>query len=105
MVRGDTRQYLDRHPGPEDVAIVIEVSDTTLGRDRTIKKRTYARAGIPVYWIVNLVEGQVEVYDRPSGDSEQPDYGQMLIYGRSAVLLLVIEGIAIGAIDVDTILP
>ena len=105
VVRGDTRQYLDRHPGPEDVAIVIEVSDTTLGRDRTIKKRTYARAGIPVYWIVNLVEGQVEVYDRPSGDSEQPDYGQMLIYGRSAVLLLVIEGIAIGAIDVDTILP
>ncbi|MEO6861262.1 MAG: Uma2 family endonuclease [Microcoleus sp.] len=105
VVRGDTRQYLDRHPGAEDVAIVIEVSDTTLGRDRTIKKRTYARAGIPVYWIVNLVEGQVEVYDRPLGDSEQPDYRQMLIYGRSAVIPIIIEGIEIGAIDVDALLP
>ncbi|PSB26300.1 Uma2 family endonuclease [filamentous cyanobacterium Phorm 46] len=112
VVRGDTRQYLDRHPGAEDVAIVIEVSDTTLGRvgealeeDRTIKKRTYARAGIPVYWIVNLVEAQVEVYDRPSGDSEQPDYGQMLIYGRSTVLPIAIAGVTIGAIDVDALLP
>jgi len=105
VVRGDTRQYLDRHPGAEDVAIVIEVSDTTLGRDRTIKKRTYARAGIPVYWIVNLVEAQVEVYDRPSGDSEHPDYGQMLIYGRSTVLPIAIAGVTIGAIDVDALLP
>ncbi|PSB45600.1 Uma2 family endonuclease [filamentous cyanobacterium Phorm 6] len=112
VVRGDTRQYLDRHPGAEDVAIVIEVSDTTLGRvgealeeDRTIKKRTYARAGIPVYWIVNLVEAQVEVYDRPLGDSEQPDYGQMLIYGRSTVLPIAIAGVTIGAIDVDALLP
>ena len=105
VVRGDTRQYLERHPGAEDVAIVIEVSDTTLGRDRTIKKRTYARAGIPVYWIVNLVEAQVEVYDRPSGDSEHPDYGQMLIYGRSTVLPIAIAGVTIGAIDVDALLP
>lgn len=50
VVRGDTRQYLDRHPGAEDIALVVEVSDTTLQRDRSLKKRIYARAGIPIYW-------------------------------------------------------
>lgn len=39
VIRGDTQQYLDRHPGAEDIAMVIEVSDTTLRRDRTVKKR------------------------------------------------------------------
>jgi Uma2 family endonuclease len=69
VVRGDTRQYLDRHPGAEDIALIIEVSDTTLQRDRTVKKRIYARAGISIYWIVNLVEGLVEVYSQPKRGS------------------------------------
>lgn len=74
VVRGDTRQYLDRHPGAADIGIVIEVSDPTLQRDRTVKKRIYARAGIAIYWIVNLVEEQVEVYSQPLVEVEQPDY-------------------------------
>jgi hypothetical protein len=69
VVRGDTQQYLDRHPGAEDIALIIEVSDTTLQRDRTVKKRIYARAGISIYWIVNLVEEQVEVYSQPKRGS------------------------------------
>ena len=61
VVRGETRQYLDRHPGPQDVALIIEVADTTLQRDRVLKQRIYAAAGIPVYWIVNLLDNQLEV--------------------------------------------
>ena len=105
VVRGDTRQYLDRHPGAEDIAMVIEVSDTTLQRDRTIKKRIYARAGIAIYWIVNLVEEQVEVYSQPIVDVEQPDYSQRFDFGRSAVIPIMIEGIEIGAIAVNSLLP
>lgn len=105
VVRGDTRQYLDRHPGAEDIALIIEVSDTTLQRDRTIKKRIYARAGIAIYWIVNLVEEQVEVYSQPIVEVEQPDYTQRLDYGRSAVISVIIEGVEIGAIDVNSLLP
>ena len=104
VVRGDTRQYLDRHPGAEDIGIVIEVSDTTLQRDRTVKKRIYARAGIAIYWIVNLVEEQVEVYSQPIVEVEQPDYSQRLDFGRSAVVPIMIEGIEIGAIAVDALL-
>ena len=48
IVRGDTRQYLNRHPGAQDLALVVEVADTSLQRDRTSKKRLYARVGIPV---------------------------------------------------------
>ncbi|MEG3921807.1 Uma2 family endonuclease [Microcoleus sp. POL10_C6] len=104
VVRGDTRQYLDRHPGAEDIALIIEVSDTTLQRDRTVKKRIYARAGISIYWIVNLVEEQVEVYSQPIAEVEQPDYSQRLDFGRSAVIP-IIEGIEIGAIAVNSLLP
>ena len=105
VVRGDTRQYLDRHPSAEDIALIIEVSDTTLERDRTVKKRIYARAGISIYWIVNLVEEQVEVYSQPLVEVEQPDYSQRLDFGRSAVIPIIIEGIEIGAIAVDALLP
>ena len=105
VVRGDTRQYLDRHPGAEDIAMVIEVSDTTLQRDRTIKKRIYARAGIAIYWIVNLVEEQVEVYSQPIVDVEQPDYSQRLDFGRSAVIPIMIAGREICAIAVNSLLP
>ncbi|WP_445246424.1 Uma2 family endonuclease [Microcoleus sp. OTE_8_concoct_300] len=105
VVRGDTRQYLDRHPGAGDIALIIEVSDTTLQRDRTVKKRIYAGAGISIYWIVNLVEEQVEVYSQPLVEVEQPDYSQRLDFGRSAVIPIIIEGIEIGAIAVDALLP
>ena len=105
VVRGDTRQYLDRHPGAEDIALIIEVSDTTLQRDRTVKKRIYARAGISTYWIVNLVEEQVEMYFQPLVEVEQPDYSQRLDFGRSAVIPIIIEGREIGAIAVDALLP
>jgi Uma2 family endonuclease len=105
VVRGDTRQYLDRHPGAEDIALIIEVSDTTLQRARTVKKRIYARAGISTYWIVNLLEEQVEVYSQPLVEVEQPDYSQRLDFGRSAVIPIIIEGREIGAIAVDALLP
>ncbi|MEG4204765.1 Uma2 family endonuclease [Microcoleus sp. Pol7_A1] len=105
VVRGDTRQYIDRHPGAEDIALIIEVSDTTLQRDRTVKKRIYARAGIAIYWIVNLLEGLVEVYSQPLVEVEQPDYSRRLDFGRSAVIPIIIEGIEIGAIAVNSLWP
>ncbi|MEM8612044.1 MAG: Uma2 family endonuclease [Cyanobacteria bacterium P01_H01_bin.105] len=88
IVRGDTRQYLDRHPGPDDIALVIEVSDATLQSDRTSKYRTYARANISIYWIVNLVEAQIEVYTEPSGPVDQPNYAQRQDYRLSEAIPL-----------------
>jgi len=67
VVRGGRERYVTRHPGPVDIALVIEVAEATLKRDRDVKQRLYAEAGIPAYWILNLVEGFVEQYLVPSG--------------------------------------
>jgi Putative restriction endonuclease len=47
----------------------VEISDTTLSKDRGQKLRAYARNLIPEYWIVNLPDQQIEVYRQPHGDS------------------------------------
>ena len=52
-------------PGPEDVLLVIEVSDTTAGFDRRHKTPMYATFGIPVVWLWDINARQVEVYDQP----------------------------------------
>jgi Uma2 family endonuclease len=54
-----------QHPGPEDVLLVVEVSDTTLSWDRREKVPLYARAGIAEVWIVNLPQDRIEVYSEP----------------------------------------
>jgi len=105
VVRGDTRQYHDRHPGSQDVALVVEVADTTLRRDRTLKKRLYAQAGIPIYWIVNLPERWFEVYTQPSGPTESPDYGRRQDFGPADWVPVIIENSEVGRIAVQELLP
>ncbi|KYC43047.1 hypothetical protein WA1_13175 [Scytonema hofmannii PCC 7110] len=105
IVRGDTRDYLDQHLGAKDIALVVEVSDSTLERDRTLKKRIYARANIPVYWIVNLIEQQVEVYTEPVNLSEEPTYQQRHDYQITETIPLFIAGCEIGRVSVQNLLP
>jgi Uma2 family endonuclease len=75
VVRGQRLDYRDRHPDAASVALVIEVADATLERDRGIKQRIYARYGIPVYWILNLRDRQLEVYTQPATSSQTSDAG------------------------------
>lgn len=103
VVKGNTRQYLDRHPRAGDIALVIEVSDTTLQRDRTTKKRAYARSGIPIYWIVNLTELQIEVYTQPL--PTQANYRQRQDYNRTDALSVIIDQTVAGEIEIATLLP
>ena len=57
--------YRKRHPQPEDVYLLIEVSDTSLTTDREDKLPAYGRAGIPEVWIVNLSDLTLEIYREP----------------------------------------
>ncbi len=57
--------YTGRHPGPEDVFLLIEVADSTLTYDRGAKLPAYGRAGIQEVWIINLPERSIEVYREP----------------------------------------
>lgn len=105
VVRGNARTYTQRHPGPADAGIVIEVSESTLDGDRIDKGRIYARAGIAVYWIVNLVERQVEVYTQPSGPGASPSYGQTSIHKESDAVPLVLDNVTAGMLNVRDLLP
>lgn len=69
LVHGPPERYAERHPGPADVGCVIEVSISSLERDRTTKQRIYAEAGIAQYVIVNLVDRRVEIYEEPKPEA------------------------------------
>ena len=66
IVPGSWRDYTQVHPTPSEVRLLVEVSDSTLTKDRSKKVNDYARAGIADYWIINLVNRQLEVYRDPA---------------------------------------
>lgn len=61
--------YLSNHPTVEDIILIIEISDSTLKYDRETKLSLYAEVGINHYWIINLVENNLEVYTNPFTDN------------------------------------
>lgn len=105
VFRGRRRDYSALHPTPKDAGLLVEVSDSTLARDRGIKKRIYARANVPIYWIVNLPDRCVEVYTEPTGPAENPDYSQPRVYGENDCVPVVLDGKEIGQLEVKSILP
>ena len=54
VVRGTVKDYSGRNPDPSDVALVVEVAESSLAADQTEMVRVYGGGGIPVYWIINL---------------------------------------------------
>lgn len=80
VIAGHWNDYDDEHP--TTAALVIEVSDATLYRDRNYKGSLYAKAGVADYWIINLPKRQLEVYRHPITDKDTPygfSYGNRLI--------------------------
>ena len=101
IVRGTDNDYKHRFPEPADIALLVEVSESTLDRDQGEKLAAYAQGIIPIYWIVNLVEGHLEVYtgSGPTGYQSRQDFtpGQ--------TVPVVIDGREVGRIAVADILP
>jgi len=101
VARGSRENYRLRHPEPPDIGLLVEVADTSLERDRGQKLSAYARGRIPVYWIVNLVDRQVEVYTDPAGDT----YNCRVDFKDGQEVPIIIDGTEIGRIAVARILP
>jgi Uma2 family endonuclease len=100
VARGGVDDYEDRHPGPADVALVVEVTRTSAAKDRGLA-RTYGGGGVPVYWIVNIPGRQLEVYAHPTEGA----YPAPTILGETESVDLVIEGQVVGTIAVASLLP
>lgn len=70
IVKGARRDYSEAHPSSENIFLLIEIANRSLNFDRTSKLRMYAEAGIPEYWIINLVAGTIEIYRSPQADQQ-----------------------------------
>ncbi len=84
LLKGQPEDYSGRHPGPEDIFTLIEVSDSTLEYDRARKATLYAREGIRELWIVDLGASALEVYRSPSPEG----YRQVRVLQRSQSVAL-----------------
>ena len=101
VVRGTREDYKTRHPAPSDIGLLVEVAESSLDRDRGEKRHAYARSGIPIYWIVNLIDERVEVYSDPAiaGYQTRQDYL------RGSEVPIILDGIVHGHLRVDDLLP
>lgn len=104
VVLGPAGRYDAHHPQPAEIAVVIEVADSSLPYDRTLKLRAYAQAGIAVYWIVNLDDKQVEVSSGPAPGAN-PGYAARAIYVSGQQVPLVVAGQQVALVAVADILP
>ena len=101
VVKGTREDYKQRHPGPGDVDLVVEVAESSLDRDRGEKLHAYARSRIPIYWIVNLIDHQIEVYTDPADDG----YRTQEVYQRGSHVPVIFDQIERGHVRVDDLLP
>ena len=101
IVRGDAEDYLDHDVTASDVALVIEIAESSLSIDQKDMARVYSTSGIPVYWIVNLIDHQGEVYTAPGPDGYHSS--EILKPGQEVAVL--IDGVEAGRIAVADILP
>jgi Uma2 family endonuclease len=105
VARGDIRSHRAQHPRPDEIALVVEVSDSSLQRDRQDKGRIYARVSIPQYWVVNLVDRQVEVYTDPTGPVSVPVYRRRQDFTPGMSVPVDLDGRSMGTVSVDEVLP
>lgn len=99
VVRGKPHRYSKNHPTLKDIGTLIEISDTTLVYDRTFKYRIYAQERIPFYWIINLVDSQIEVYSKPKSN-KTATYAEHRIYRMKDSVPVVLGGKDVARIPV-----
>ncbi len=105
VLRGDETAYDDHFPTADEFGILVEVSATSLATDRRDKGRIYAAAGIQVYWIVNVVNRQVEVYTDPDPAADPPRYLTTVVYTPGQDVPIVLDGVTVGGIPAADLLP
>ena len=101
IVQGLAQDYLHHHPTAGEIHLLVEVADSSLRKDRR-KAAIYAAAEVPVYWIINLTERQVEVFESPHPQGRSYEEARVLHPGETLVLKLGEHEISI---RVDDLLP
>jgi hypothetical protein len=105
IVRGDYRSYANRHPGPADIGLVIEVANTSLERDIEEKSQVYAESNIVAYWVIDVANGAIHQFMSPSGPGDTPSYADHAVIRSPAAVPLTLDGIAVGPVPAADLLP
>ena len=92
VVRLNVDEYAHNHPVSKDIYLLIEVADTTLGRDRQQKSRIYAKNSILEYWILDLQKRQVFVFRRPENEVYQEE---LVLKSEESIVLLTFPNLEI----------
>ena len=103
VLRGVPKDYLGRHPVATDIGLLIELSDSSLKHDTSVKWTTYAEAGIPAYWVVNLVQNLIQTYETPV--PAEGRYALEAVYAVGQSVPLRLDGILIAEIAALDLLP
>jgi len=99
LLRPRGKAYLEKNPDASDIFLIIEVADSSLELDTTVKLQLYAIMSVPEYWIADLRSKRLLVYSVPVGDSYQPI--RELRRGETLAPLLLPDCV----IPVDLLLP
>lgn len=102
VIRGDRAEFARRRATPGDIAILVEVADSSLPLDRRVIA-DFAAAGIVEYWIVNLVDRRIEIYSGP--DANTKAYRTTRMFGPDDEVPVVLDGHEVGRFAVKDILP
>jgi Uma2 family endonuclease len=94
-------EYKHKLPRASDVVLLVEVSHSTYRYDRRVKYPKYAKAGVPIYWIVDLDRRRVEVWSLPLTRA----YRSRLVFQEHDTVPVVIDGNTAGHVAVREIPP
>ena len=103
VLRGRADDYRHRRAEADDIGLIVELSDSSLRIDTKVKLVAYAKAGVATYWVVNLVDDRVQVYEMP--DPVGGRYTSERAFGRGSMIPLRLGGVEVGPIAADDVLP
>jgi Uma2 family endonuclease len=104
IARGAARDFIHRHPVAADIALVIEVANTSLRRDRGWKRRIYGRAGMVQYWVVDLRAMAIDVFTDPFQAGDDAGYRTVRTFGKGQAIDVPLDNAAL-TVRVDELLP
>ncbi len=101
LIRGTIEEYDHRDVTAADMALAVEISESTLHSDRAEKLPLYAASGIPFYWIINLVDRRLEVFSEPEGR----EYRKAEVFSGDQDVPVILDGAEAGRVRVADLLP
>jgi Uma2 family endonuclease len=103
VLRGSPDDYIDRRPGTADVGLVVELSLSSLRIDTGSKLAAYASAGVPTYWVVNLVAGVIFVFSDPIPSEGR--FASVATVARGGSFPFNLDGAQVALIAASDLLP